>query len=60
LALGIVSARLQAAKGHALSPKLRPKPKILAPHRYMISVNAQVAELVKNFTYILDRPYRND
>src|SRR5215469_7856879 len=40
LALGIVSARLQVAREHAPSPKLRPKPKILAPHRYMISVNA--------------------
>jgi hypothetical protein len=32
LALGIVSARLQGACGHAPSPKLRRKPKILAPH----------------------------
>ena len=43
LASGFVSAPLQGADGHALSPNPRQKPKILAAHRYIFSVNALIA-----------------
>ncbi len=40
LIFGFVLAQSQAHQGHAPSPKPRQKSKTLAPHRYIISVNA--------------------
>ena len=40
--LGLRFGSVTGRCGHAPSPKLRPKPKILAPHRHIISVDALV------------------
>jgi hypothetical protein len=42
LAFGFVSAQSQAAAGMLLPQSLAKKPKTLAPHRYIISVNALI------------------
>jgi len=44
LAFGCVSAQLQVAMEPAPSPKPCQKPKILAAHRYIFSVNAPERE----------------